>query len=144
MAEHEHQVGAPITRLNKERIGLVGQVCPHCDLKIFPQKEICPNCGDHPDTLFTFSGRGEIYSYTMVYEAPSDFTEQTPYYVALIRLEEGPVITARLTDFDTELPPEIGQKVEMSTKILKRNGERGIIEYGFAFRQPVESEFTSF
>lgn len=32
-------------RLKKQRYGLVGEVCPHCDYKIFPPKEKCPNCG---------------------------------------------------------------------------------------------------
>lgn len=32
-------------RLNKQRYGLVGEVCPHCDHKIFPPRDLCPNCG---------------------------------------------------------------------------------------------------
>jgi uncharacterized OB-fold protein len=34
-------------RLKKQRYGLVGEVCPHCDFKIFPPRERapCPNCG---------------------------------------------------------------------------------------------------
>ncbi len=34
-------------RLKKQRYGLVGEVCPHCDYKIFPPREgaPCPNCG---------------------------------------------------------------------------------------------------
>lgn len=34
-------------RLKKQRYGLVGEVCPHCDHKIFPPRENapCPNCG---------------------------------------------------------------------------------------------------
>ena len=33
-------------RLKKERYGLVGEVCPHCDYKIFPPRHEapCPNC----------------------------------------------------------------------------------------------------
>lgn len=33
-------------RLRKQRYGLVGEICPHCDHKIFPPRDICPNCGD--------------------------------------------------------------------------------------------------
>lgn len=32
-------------RLKKQRYGLVGEVCPHCDVKIFPPRDVCPNCG---------------------------------------------------------------------------------------------------
>lgn len=32
-------------RLKKQRYGLVGEVCPHCDYKMFPPRDLCPNCG---------------------------------------------------------------------------------------------------
>ena len=40
-------------RLKKPRYGLVGEVCPRCDFKIFPPRknELCPNCG--PEGLIT-------------------------------------------------------------------------------------------
>jgi uncharacterized protein len=49
-------------RLKKQRYGLVGEVCPHCDFKIFPPRDVCPNCGDEAKDLYTFSGKGEVYS----------------------------------------------------------------------------------
>ena len=80
-----------------------------------------------------FSGRGKVYSYTTVYDPPAGFEEQAPYRIALIILEEGPMLTAQLTDFG-DTPIEIGMPVEMVTRILRRNGENGIIEYGYKFR----------
>lgn len=32
-------------RLKQQRYQLVGEVCPHCDVKIFPPRDICPRCG---------------------------------------------------------------------------------------------------
>lgn len=32
-------------RLKKQRYGLVGEVCPHCDKPLFPPRDVCPNCG---------------------------------------------------------------------------------------------------
>lgn len=32
-------------RLKKQRYGLVGEVCPHCDYRMFPPRDVCPNCG---------------------------------------------------------------------------------------------------
>ena len=57
-------------RLRKQRYGLVGEVCPHCDAKIFPPRDVCPECGGEAKNLFNFSGRGEVYSYTTIYEPP--------------------------------------------------------------------------
>jgi uncharacterized protein len=83
---------------------------------------------------FQFSGRGEIYSFTTVYEPPAGFEENAPYTVALIKLEEGPMVTAQLTDLGDAVV-EIGMPVEMVTRRLRQDGdERGLIVYGYKFR----------
>lgn len=121
-------------RLKQQRYSLVGEVCPHCDNKIFPPRDVCPNCGGEAKELYSFSGRGEVYSYTTIYEAPSGFDANAPYTVALVKLEEGPMVTAQLTDLDNA-PVEIGMPVEMVTRRMKNDGdERGIIVYGYKFR----------
>jgi uncharacterized protein len=121
-------------RLKKQRLSLVGEVCPHCDAKIFPPRDVCNECGGEAKTTFQFSGRGEVFSHTTIYDAPSGFEEYTPYTVALIKLEEGPVVTAQLTDLG-EQPVEIGMPVEMVTRRLRQDGdERGLLVYGYKFR----------
>lgn len=47
-------------RLKKQRYGLVGEVCPHCDYKIFPPRDVCPNCSDEAQELYTFDPKSEI------------------------------------------------------------------------------------
>ena len=126
-------------RLKHQRYQLVGEVCPHCEAKIFPPRDICPECGDEAKTLYTFSGRGEVYSYTTVYDAPAGFEEQAPYTVALVKLEEGPLVTAQLTDTRAE-DVQIGTPVEMVTRRLRSDGdERGMLVYGYKFRPALAS-----
>lgn len=121
-------------RLKQQRYSLVGEVCPHCEVKIFPPRDVCPDCGGEAKTTFAFSGRGEVYSYTTIYEAPSGFESTAPYTVALIKLEEGPIVTAQLTDVDSAAV-QIGMPVEMVTRKMRNDGdERGIIVYGYKFR----------
>lgn len=126
-------------RLQKQRYGLVGEVCDHCGSKIFPPRDVCPNCAEEAKTLYQFSGKGEIYSFTTVYDAPEGYEEQAPYTVAIVKLEEGPLVTAQLTDVDNG-KVEIGQKVEMVTRKLRQDGERGILVYGYKFRPSWVSE----
>ncbi len=76
---------------------------------------------------------GQVYSHTTVYQAPSGHTENAPYPVAIVRLEEGPLVTAQLTDLGDE-PIEIGTPVEMVTRKLGADGERGMLVYGYKFR----------
>jgi uncharacterized OB-fold protein len=124
-------------RLKKQRYDLVGEVCPHCEAKLFPPRDVCPECGGEAKTEYHFSGRGEIYSHTTVYNAPAGFDDKTPYTVALVKLDEGPIVTAQLTDVDDD-EVKIGMPVEMVTRLLRTDGdERGLLVYGYKFR-PME------
>lgn len=76
--------------------------------------------------------RGTIYSYTRLREPPAGFEAGAPYYLALVALEDGTLITAQLTDVDGEVA--IGDDVEMVTRKLTTDGERGMIVYGYKFR----------
>ena len=125
-------------RLKQQRYQLVGEVCPHCEAKIFPPRDVCPDCGGEAKQLFNFSGRGEVYSHTTVYDAPAGFEDYAPYTVALVKLEEGPMVTAQLTDLG-EQGVEIGTPVEMVTRRLRTDGdERGMLVYGYKFRPRLE------
>lgn len=121
-------------RLKTQRYNLVGESCPHCATKIFPPRDICPDCGAEAKEPHKFSGKGEIYSFAPVKDAPEGFEDQTPYTIALVRLEEGPLVTAQLTDLDPNQPINIGMKVEQVTRIIKPNKPRGNIVYGYKFR----------
>lgn len=120
-------------RLKKQRYALVGEVCPHCEQKIFPPRDICPDCGEEARDLFQFSGKGSVYSFTTVSDAPAGFEESAPYTVAIVQLDEGPLVTAQLTDLDNH-KVEIGTPVEMVTRKLRSEGEQGMLIYGYKFR----------
>ncbi len=127
-------------RLKQQRYSLVGEVCPHCEAKLFPPRDVCPECGHEAKTQYTFSGRGKVYSYTTVYDAPAGYEENAPYTVALIKLDEGPLVTAQMTDLGG-MPVEIGMPVEMVTRKLRSDGdERGILIYGYKFRPALERQ----
>lgn len=82
---------------------------------------------------YTFAGTGEVYSFTTLQEPPEGFEDQAPYTLALVKLDEGPLITAQLTDLDT--PVQIGDRVEMVTRKLTTEGGKGMIVYGYKFRK---------
>jgi uncharacterized OB-fold protein len=121
-------------RLKKQRYALVGEVCPHCQSKIFPPRDVCPECGGEAKTAYQFSGKGEIYSFTVMHDAPAGFEDNIPYTVALVKLQEGPMVTAQLTDLG-EAPVQIGMPVEMVTRKIRADGdEKGMLVYGYKFR----------
>ncbi len=79
------------------------------------------------------SGRGEIFSFTTMYNVPQGYEDQKPYTVALVKLDEGPMVTAQLTDIDAG-DVQIGMRVEMVTRKLREEGDEGQIIYGYKFR----------
>ncbi len=122
-------------RLKKQRYALVGEVCPHCDAKIFPPRDVCPYCGGEAKSEFQFSGKGEVYSFTVMHDAPAGFDETLPYTVALVKLQEGPMVTAQLTDLG-DAPVSIGMPVEMVTRKIRADSDKnkGMLVYGYKFR----------
>ena len=121
-------------RLKKQRYSLVGEVCPSCNSKIFPPRDICPECGGEAKTSFEFSGKGKVFSYTVMRDAPAGYEQNAPYTVAIVALDEGPMVTAQLTDLGEE-PVAIGMPVEMVTRRLREDVEqKGILVYGYKFR----------
>ena len=62
-------------RLQNQRYSMVGEVCNECGSKLFPPRDICPECAKPAYEPFTFSGNGRVYSYSTVYQAPAGYEE---------------------------------------------------------------------
>lgn len=124
-------------RTREQRLALVGERCPHCGTALFPPRDICPHCGGPAKEPLRFSGRGNIYSFSVTYSAPEAFAEYSPYVVALVKLEEGPLVTAQITDVDPD-DVEIGMEVEMVTRKMRQEGAGGLIHYSYKFRPVLE------
>ena len=123
-------------RLRNQRYHLEGAKCEACGQYYFPPRMVCPRCKSKNLKPFKFTGKGSIYSYSVLYQTSERFEGQAPYTVALIQLEEGPLITAQLTDVDVD-EVEIGMPVEMVLRKIYEEGHNGPIVYGYKFR-PVQ------
>ena len=117
-------------RTQSSRYQLVGVRCGACDNKEFPPRGLCTECGSSDVEAFRFCGRGEVYSFSTIRQGPNG---QVPYMVALVRLEEGPLVSSQLTGVDPD-QVEIGMPVEMVTRRLNDDGPQGIVVYGYKFR----------
>lgn len=134
MAEHL----ASNWRLREQRYQLIGNVCSKCGTRFFPPRQVCTECRGTEFEPYRFDGKGELYSFTTLRQAPAGFEMFAPYTVGMIKLDEGPMVEAMLTDVgEDEL--EIGMRMEMVTRKIKEEGERGVLIYGYKFR-PVEDE----
>lgn len=98
-------------------------------------------------------GCGRLYSWTVIgnpEDAPEGFEEFAPYPVGIFELAEGVRITGRLTDIPRDLETgeldrsylQIDAPFEMVTRVLKRNGKSGLIEYGPLWRPALPAELV--
>lgn len=76
--------------------------CLDCDFVIFYPRQRCPNCRSHDVEWVELSGRGEIYSHTVVRRAPGRWREHVPYVVAYVQLAEGPRMVTNIVGCDPE------------------------------------------
>jgi uncharacterized OB-fold protein len=98
------------------------------DVQFPPNPDASPEWEPH-----TLSGRGQIYSFTVVRQPPAGYDEQAPYILAVVRLSEGPLLTAQLTDCEPE-QVAIDMPVEMVTRKLVDLGQDALLVYGPKFR----------
>jgi len=69
---------------------LLIQKCEECLKFIMYPKLFCPHCLSSKLQWVKSSGKGRIYTYSVVYSyAPTQFSSDVPYVVAVIELEEG-------------------------------------------------------
>ncbi len=120
-------------RLRNQRYRLEGTVCSVCGQKSFPPRCVCDSCKSDRLQAYRFSGKGQIYSFSTIFQAPDTFDKDIPYSIALVKLDEGPLITTQLADVKPE-DIRIGQKVEMVVRKIYEDGENGPIQYGYKFR----------
>ena len=91
---------------------LVIQQCPHCSHRQFYPRALCTQCGDEPEWM-DCTGRGTVHTYTIIRQmGMRPFRDELPYVVAMIELEEGPLIMGNVTDCDPDTV-RIGDPVEV-------------------------------
>jgi hypothetical protein len=115
-----------------QRYNLIGTHCTCCDEYFFPPRNLCPNCrrGAQLEN-YTFKGTGTVITHTTIHSATEDFERLTPYNLAIIQLDEGPRVTGQIVS--SSLGVKIGMRVRPVFRILGKEGERGIINYGTKF-----------
>lgn len=119
-----------------QRYNLIGNQCCSCEKIFFPPREACPDCRRKSIGKMKnlkLNGKGKIITYSIIHNSSEDFDKQTPYPIAIIKLDEGPKITAQIVDCKPE-DIKIGMKVESTFRKIKQDGGVGAIYYGYKFK----------
>jgi uncharacterized OB-fold protein len=96
------------TRAGELRI----QRCDECGRWRWTPQLACPECLSERCTWVASSGRGKVYSYTVVHRAVDPAAFEAPYILAVVELEEGPhlltnLVDCSLADVRVDLPVEV-------------------------------------
>jgi len=78
----------------------LGFKCNHCGVYIVPPQKVCSECGSEDMEVVKLSRSGEVQTFTVIHIPAEGFI--APYIVALIKLEEGPWITANIINMNPE------------------------------------------
>jgi uncharacterized OB-fold protein len=84
--------------------------CEDCGRLTFPPKPFCPHCWSKRISWVPVSGRGKLYSQTVVHAAPAVFQDEVPYRVGIVDLDEGVRIATRVL---SEREPALDAMVEI-------------------------------
>ncbi len=57
-------------RLRKQRYLLMGEICLNCGHKLFPPRDVCPECGTSAKATSNILGRREVFSYVLFCRVP--------------------------------------------------------------------------
>ncbi|HYL59335.1 MAG TPA: Zn-ribbon domain-containing OB-fold protein [Candidatus Acidoferrales bacterium] len=77
------------------------QRCGACKSYVYYPRDRCPHCFADQLEWQRVSGRGRVYSYTVVRRASARSFGDGPYVLAIVELEEGPRMTSNIV-----APPE--------------------------------------
>jgi uncharacterized OB-fold protein len=81
---------------------LLVQECPACGQRQFYPRALCTSCGGEPEWL-ECSGRGTVHTFTVVRQyGARPFRDELPYVIAMVELEEGPMMLGAITDCDVD------------------------------------------
>ncbi|HEY8216250.1 MAG TPA: Zn-ribbon domain-containing OB-fold protein [Acidimicrobiia bacterium] len=91
---------------------LLIQECAACGHRQWYPRALCTACGAEPGWL-ECTGSGTVHTYTVVRQmGMRPFRDELPYAIAMVELEEGPLVFGNVTGCDVD-DIEIGMPVEV-------------------------------
>lgn len=95
--------------------------CRSCRRPFFYPRAHCPRCWSTDTTWREASGRGTVYTFTVVYQNDlPPFRDRIPYVVAIVELDEGVRMTSNIEGCD---PSEV--RCGMAVQVAFRSEDRG-------------------
>ena len=98
------------------------QRCKACAQAIFYPRELCPHCGSDALAWEQASGKGTVYSTTVIRRKPEAGGD---YNVALVDLAEGPRMMSRVEGM---APADVAIGMAVQAEVIQHNG-KGLVVF---------------
>ena len=102
---------------------LLGMRCRDCGIYVFGAALFCQSCSSGDLESVELSGRGILYSYTIVRVPPAGWPGPVPYVLGEVELPEGPHVLAEVTDI-----PEADLKIGLAVAMALQKVQDGAAE----------------
>lgn len=104
---------------------IMASLCADCGNAQLPPRAMCPDCFSQNITWKEIRGSGKLEAYTTVYIAPSamiaaGYGRTNPYCVGVVRLDDGPAISAQLVGIDPAHPENISIGASLEAAFVER------------------------
>jgi uncharacterized OB-fold protein len=116
---------------------LMGTRCKDCGSMFVPVRKLCIDCNSSNMEWVEMSGKGEIAAFTSITVGTPFFVEKgydrnKPYCFSVIKLQEGPMVSAQLVGVDESKPESIhvGMPVKVTFLETELKGESRV-DLGF-------------
>lgn len=107
-----HNVRDYVSGLKNGRF--LGYHCRSCNHEWLTSVELCPFCGSSEIEDKEFPRSGKVLAYTVQHVVPEELQQKAPFAIAVIRLENGSKLQARIENYKPELGNLIGKSVHLS------------------------------
>jgi scaffold protein (connect acetoacetyl-CoA thiolase and HMG-CoA synthase) len=116
---------------------LMGVRCQRCGALYLPPRPLCRVCYGEALVWEEMAGRGRLAAFTTIHIAPSAMLEagydrDHPYCSGIVRLEEGPAISAQILGVDAARPEAIRIGTPLRLSLIQRgDGETAHVFLAF-------------
>lgn len=114
------------------------QRCRHCGDVHFPAAPVCPACLSEQQEWAPASGRGTLFSWCEFHKGYWDSVASLlPYRVAVIRLDEGPLLISNLVDVQDDAVLRADAPVEVVFRTVSADINLPVFRLSHACRNEV-------
>lgn len=103
---------------------LMGARCKNCGELYIPVRMLCTKCNSANMEWTEMSGEGELAAFTSItvgtpYFIEKGYDRKKPYCFSVIKLKEGPMVSAQLVGVDESKPDDIKIGTPLKVKFLE-------------------------